>query len=329
MPHAQRKSTRPVRFGYVGLFKAEDPADGTTRRFDFYLGDTFVDVSDPLTDDDSMCLLVASANTLRKWTSRRTRCCGLEPLDTEGPKYHPGPPFPVGDVILADVGNHRLQQAFVIKSHHPEYRLRLEDGTTVATNMQDLWLTARMSGMAPDRDDPFVKIRKEVEAGPLKMGSYGVHGNAQRESLRLVEEAKAYARAVKADDAEVPTHLRDDRISAPEIPKEQQDRALAGLRKLGFQWFWRVLMKDCAAFVRKRHGEHWREGGRRQDGKGPLTELGKDLRAIASMLWHANHTTWFEFNTGSWLVHFRFPEKYRREARDGVKAFFERPGLTA
>ena len=81
----------------------------------------------------------------------------------------------------------------------------------------------------------FVEIRKEVEAGPSKMGSYGVHGNAQRESLRLEEEAKAYAQAAKANDAEVPTHLWNDRIVMPKITKEWWDRALAGLRKLGFR----------------------------------------------------------------------------------------------
>ncbi len=45
-----------------------------------------------------------------------------------------------------------------------------------------------------------------------EMGSYGVHGDAQRESLRRVEESKDFARAVKADDAEIPIHLLNDRV---------------------------------------------------------------------------------------------------------------------
>jgi hypothetical protein len=174
----------------------------------------------------------------------------------------------------------------------------------------------------------FVEIRKEVEAGPSKMGSYGVHGNAQRESLRLEEEAKAYAQAAKANNAEVPTHLWNDRIVMPKITKERWDRALAGLRKLGFRRYQRILVKDWVAFVRKRHGEHWKEGARRQGGKGPLTELGKDLRAIAGVLWHIGHASWFKFDAGSRLVHFRFPERYQREARDGVRVYFKRPGPT-
>ena len=101
--------------------------------------------------------------------------------------YYPGPPFPVGNVILVDVGEHRLQRAFVMESDHPQYQLRLENGVTVSTSIQELWLKSRILAMAPDQDDPFAKIRKEVEHGPLKMGSYPVRGDAQQESLCLVE----------------------------------------------------------------------------------------------------------------------------------------------
>jgi hypothetical protein len=45
------------------------------------------------------------------------------------------------------------------------------------------------------------------------MGSYSMHSNAQRESLCLIEEAKSFAKAVKADDAEVPTHLWNNQVS--------------------------------------------------------------------------------------------------------------------
>ncbi len=63
-------------------------------------------------------------------------------------------------------------ELFVMESDHPQYQLRLENGVTVSTSIQELWLKSRISGMALDQDDPFAKIRKEVEHGPLKMGSY-------------------------------------------------------------------------------------------------------------------------------------------------------------
>ncbi len=45
-------------------------------------------------------------------------------------------------------------------------------------------------------------------------------------------------------------------------------------------------------------------------------------------MWHSSHTSLFEFNASLQLVHFWFPARYRREARDGIKPFFERPGPT-
>ena len=68
---------------------------------------------------------------------------------------------------------------------------------------------------------------------------------------------------------------------------------------------------------------------RRYPGGGnALTELGRDQQAISSMLWHASHTTWFEFHAGSRLLHLRLPIRYRPMARDGVPVFFESSGLT-
>ncbi len=44
----------------------------------------------------------------------------------------------------------------------------------------------------------------------VKIGSYRMHGDAQHKSLQLVEETKTDARAVKANDAQIPVYLWDD-----------------------------------------------------------------------------------------------------------------------
>ena len=77
------------------------------------------------------------------------------------------------------------------------------------------------NGFAQERDDPFVEARAGVESA--KLGSYGIHGDAQRESLLMVEEAKEFAKAVKADDAEIPLFLWNNRIKAPGVTKERRD----------------------------------------------------------------------------------------------------------
>jgi hypothetical protein len=99
------------------------------------------------------------------------------------------------------------------------------------------------------------------------------------------------------------------------------------LRKLGFRRFRKVLLRECSAYLASTYGADWERKPRQKKG-GERTELDRDQGAITSILWHSTHTNWLEFNAGSRLVHFHFPERYRKEARDGVKVFFKRPGPT-
>ncbi len=252
--------------------------------------------------------------------------------------YNPGPPFAVGNVIHCDVRKHGLQRAFLLKLDHPRYKLRLESGTMGSTSIKESWLALRLASwagnlkdIALDQDDPFSSIRRQVELGrskeKQKMGLYGVHGDAQHESLHLVEEAKAFEKAVKADDGEIPIHLWNDQVNAPGIPQEKRDNALIRLLKLGFRLFRKSLLRDCSAYLASAYGADWTRKPR-QGKCGERAELDQDQEAITNMLWHSTHTSWFEFNARSRLVHFCFPERYQKEARDGVKTFFEQPGPT-
>ncbi len=118
-----------------------------------------------------------------------------------------------------------------------------------------------------------------------KLGSYGIHGDAQRELLLKVEGAKEFAKAVKADDAEIPLFLWNNRIKAPGVTAKKRDAALDAFRKLGFAWFMRGLRQDCTRYMRETHGEGWCSMPRRHPGGGnALTELGRDQQAISSML---------------------------------------------
>jgi hypothetical protein len=178
--------------------------------------------------------------------------------------------------------------------------------------------------LAPDSDDPFADLQADSQ---LKLSSYGVHVDAQLEAVEKVDEAKAYAKAVKADGAEVPLHLWNERIRSPGVTREKRDTALTTFWKLGHCWFLRGLAHDCSMHMQRTHGEKWHTRPRsRRDGE--LTKVGKDQCAIAGILWHATHTNWFEFHAGLRLVHLRFPIRYRKMARDNVPVFFERPGPT-
>ncbi len=142
-----------------------------------------------------------------------------------------------------------------------------------------------------------------------------------------MDEAKEYAKAVKADDAGIPVHLWNNRISAVNgVTAEAIGAALESLRKLGWRWYIRVLLRDCIRYMKEEHGDDWSLKSRcSREG---TTELGMDQLAIVNILWHSTQTDWFEYNSGSKIVHFRFPKRYRKLARDGVPIFFEKPGPT-
>jgi len=240
-------------------------------------------------------------------------------------------PFAVGEVITCDVGDHGPQRGFVMKADHPRYKLRFKGGATLTTSHSKAFLIPRLKGLAPHQDDPFNKVRKEVErgvAGQPRVGSYGVHGDAQRESLCLVDEAKVFSKAVKADAAEVPMHLWNDRVTMAGLPEETRKAALDGIRQVAFQFFMSTLLMECVQYMAKSHGKDWLTKPLNVAKGGTTNKLGRDRDAMANMLWHSTHTNCFEYNTGLRLIHFRFPKQYQKEARVGVQTFFEKTGPT-
>jgi hypothetical protein len=196
--------------------------EGGVWQFDF--GDGFgcgtgTKNADPLTDED-MVTSCASEATLRRGRG------GVEEHKRGGPvELNSGPPFAVGDVIMSDLGKHGLQRAFVLRADHPRYQLRLADGTTIGTSTHESWLQPRYAtgrgnpnGFAPDQDDPFVEIRQTIidsRSRGGKIGSYGILGDAQLETLQRIVEAKDYAKAVKADDGNIPVHAIQRRNEMP------------------------------------------------------------------------------------------------------------------
>jgi hypothetical protein len=154
---------------------------------------------------------------------------------------------------------------------------------------------------AEDQDDPFKDLRSDPA---LRIGSYGLHIDLHHHSLDDIVEAKAFAKAVKSDDADIPVYLYlwNDQITAPGVTDAKQDTALYALRKFGHRWFLRGLVWDCLEYIRATYGSIWRKPRHTQCGQ--ATELGKDWDAIAGILWHSVPTIWGDYHAGSSLVHF-------------------------
>ena len=133
----------------------------------------------------------------------------------------------------------------------------------------------------------FAKLRGEM----TQLGLFGTHIDTQLSALRSVVEAKDYAKAVKADDAGIPLHLWNDRITLAGVSSEVIGVALTAFRKLGGLWFMKRLLRDSISFMKRRHGIDWTVKPRMAE-EG-ITELGWDQAAIISLLWHSLQTDWF------------------------------------
>jgi hypothetical protein len=74
----------------------------------------------------------------------------------------------------------------------------------------------------------------------------------------------------------------------------------------------RGLVWVCVLYMRCTHGPSWGILPQRTDGV--LTEFGRDQEVVSGMLWHAMHTSWFDYHAGSRMVHLRFPTCFRAMA---------------
>jgi hypothetical protein len=131
----------------------------------------------------------------------------------------------------------------------------------------------------------------------LCLGSYGLHIDSQLDSLEKVVQAKEFLKAVKVDDANVAVYLWNNQVRASGITIERQDWALDVFQRIGHRYFLQGLAQDCLKFMRTTHGSIWKKPRHTKDGQ--LIGLGRDRLAMAGILWHSHHTSWFEYHAGS------------------------------
>jgi hypothetical protein len=57
--------------------------------------------------------------------------------------------------------------------------------------------------------------------------------------------------------------------------------------------------------------------------KDKLTKLGWHMQGIRNLIWHVDHTNFFEYKFSSKTYYFRFPIFYCKMVRDGCPIFME------
>jgi hypothetical protein len=182
-------------------------------KFDFAIKEGCGDKNIQLTNEDTLTSVASAETLVRGWRMGDDVGDLVESKIGPALRLNPGPPLAVGDVIMCDVPGHALgldpmglQRGFDLEADHPIYQIRLETGATVHTNAGESWLWPRYAPgqFVADQDDPFADLQDDPK---LKVGSYRLHVDSQHESLKKVVKAKAFAKAMKADDAEVPIYL--------------------------------------------------------------------------------------------------------------------------
>jgi hypothetical protein len=139
--------------------------------------------------------------------------------------------------------------------------------------------------------------------------------------LALIKLLHDEAKAVKADDAEVPVHLWNQFVARRETVDQATTKALETIRCFALRYYRRKLTRDCTKYLRTMHGQGWNAQKRR--GKGNIDH---DANAMKEIVWRAANNSWFEYPAGSRVHFFRFPRKYLKLARDGVPIFYKSAG---
>ena len=110
-----------------------------------------------------------------------------------------------------------MTKGFVTGAEHPGYIICLDNGHVVDTSKTPATLIpsyAEWEGntnvFAPYVEPPiFSKLRSEM----TQLRLFGTYIDTQRSALWSVVEAKDYAKAVKADNAGIPLHLWNNRMT--------------------------------------------------------------------------------------------------------------------
>ena len=141
--------------------------------------------------------------------------------------------------------------------------------------------------------------------------------SSEPELFAKLKQEHDLAKAVKLDDAEVPVDLWDLAVCRGP-PSEVEKKALTVLRDFMLLRYRQQLWLDARKYLQVTHGNDWSQSRH--------AKVLEDVTAIHDILWRAASNNWFDYPLGSSLIFFRFPARYRTEAKRGMKVFFTSKG---
>jgi hypothetical protein len=148
-----------------------------------------------------------------------------------------------------------------------------------------------------------------------KEGQRAAGEAAEQEDERLRRGLREI-KAAKADDAEVPVYLWNERVlrnTQPNRCSQEVARGLDFIRSHLLLPRWRVnLLRGFLKYMGEEHGAGWKLDLH------PGPELSRDLAAGRDALTKGMGTSWWNWDAGSSLFFWRWPRSFRTEARDGT-----------
>lgn len=170
------------------------------------------------------------------------------------------------------------------------------------------------------------ELRKELDISRSGISHRETNGLEDAEEQHSDKDSRSSsgldqnAVAVKADDAEIPKYLWDERVILGLPGRKLNDKtrnALENIRTLATRFWQRRVLDSYLAYMRRKHGLDWAGLGRVEEMSAD-TELRRDVIAGLDGLTRTWKTDWWEWLGGSRLFFWRWPENYQTWARDGV-----------
>ncbi len=132
------------------------------------------------------------------------------------------------------------------------------------------------------------------------------------------------AKAIKANDAQIPVYLWDEAVCGRE-PRYMESKALSTLQYFLLRVYWRRLWREIRSYMASKFGQEWLALGHAGKNRGAKLEV----EAMEEILWWAAENKWFEYPLGSTLLYFHFPTRFRTQALEGVRVYYTDEGPTS
>jgi len=167
------------------------------------------------------------------------------------------------------------------------------------------------------------ELQSSSDGKPLKQDLTLGTGSAENILRRETElEAKRIQAATKADDADIPVHLWDQRI-LPDTEQAVRGPVLDKIRSFCLRWWRRQVLRGFLTWFKSSYPSTVINGQLNIKQILRTASARRDLECGRDCIWRCSGASWWEWDVGSRPFHWRWPKEYQELIRDGLKPWFK------